>query len=218
MPQFTLKSANFLTSAQNIAQCPPPMLSEVAFLGRSNVGKSTLNNHKKKQKNLAKSSSTPGKTQLINFFLTQWRKSNDSTDSNDEAMESQSDSTQEVLKLMLVDLPGFGYAKVAKSQKELWNRNLVEFLHKRDCIRLFVHLVDSRHPHLEIDANLVEFIQQFLRGDQRFIQIFTKFDKLNSSEQSKLKAAFPNALFSSALKRQNTQMIANCIVTNALGY
>ena len=218
MPQFTLKSANFLTSAQNIAQCPPPMLSEVAFLGRSNVGKSTLINLICNQKNLAKSSSTPGKTQLINFFLTQWRKSNDSTDSNDEAMESHSDSTQEVLKLMLVDLPGFGYAKVAKSQKELWNRNLVEFLHKRDCIRLFVHLVDSRHPHLEIDANLVEFIQQFLRGDQRFIQIFTKFDKLNSSEQSKLKAAFPNALFSSALKRQNTQMIANCIVTNALGY
>ena len=94
MPQFTLKSANFLTSAQNIAQCPPPMLSEVAFLGRSNVGKSTLINLICNQKNLAKSSSTPGKTQLINFFLTQWRKSNDSTDSNDEAMDSQSDSTQ----------------------------------------------------------------------------------------------------------------------------
>ena len=119
---------------------------------------------------------------------------------------------------MLIDLPGFGYAKVAKSQKELWNRNLVEFLHKRDCIRLFVHLVDSRHPYLEIDANLVEFIQQFLRGDQRFIQVFTKFDKLNSGEQNKLKTAFPNALFSSALKRQNTQMIADYIITNALGY
>ena len=218
MPQFMLKSANFLTSAQNIAQCPPPMLSEVAFLGRSNVGKSTLINLICNKKNLAKSSSTPGKTQLINFFLTQWHKSCDSIVSHSTNDTKKCDSTQEVLKLMLIDLPGFGYAKVAKSQKELWNRNLVEFLHKRDCIRLFVHLVDSRHPYLEIDANLVEFIQQFLRGDQRFIQVFTKFDKLNSGEQNKLKTAFPNALFSIALKRQNTQMIADYIITNALGY
>ncbi|WP_423786620.1 ribosome biogenesis GTP-binding protein YihA/YsxC [Helicobacter winghamensis] len=200
-----LKNASFLTSAQNLSQCPPPMLSEVAFLGRSNVGKSTLINLLCNQKNLAKSSSTPGKTQLINFFATQWK-------------ANSQDSTQEVLKLMFVDLPGFGYAKVAKSQKELWNRNLVEFLRKRDCIRLFVHLVDSRHPSLEIDANLVAFVEQFLRGDQRFVQVFTKFDKLNVNEQNKLKAAFPNALFSSSLKKHNASKIADFIVANTLGY
>ncbi|TLD84511.1 YihA family ribosome biogenesis GTP-binding protein [Helicobacter sp. MIT 11-5569] len=207
MQAFNLKSANFLTSAQNLSQCPPPILSEVAFLGRSNVGKSTLINLLCNQKNLAKSSSTPGKTQLINFFLTQWCKN-----------LPQDSTKQEALKLMFVDLPGFGYAKVAKSQKELWNRNLVEFLRKRDCIRLFVHLVDSRHPNLEIDSNLVAFVGQFLRGDQRFVQIFTKFDKLNASEQNKLKATFPNALFSSSLKKQNTPKIADFIIENTLGY
>ncbi|MBX7490585.1 GTP-binding protein [Helicobacter turcicus] len=220
MQTFTLKSASFLTSAQNLSQCPPPTLSEVAFLGRSNVGKSTLINLLCNQKKLAKSSSTPGKTQLINFFLTQWKKNVPKDSAQDSVfLESKNlDSTLEVFKLILVDLPGFGYAKVAKSQKELWNRNLVEFLRKRDCIRLFVHLVDSRHPNLEIDANLITFIGQFLRGDQRFVQIFTKFDKLNVSEQNKLKTIFPNALFSSSLKKQNTSKIADFIVANTLGY
>lgn len=205
MSLFSLKNAYFLTSAQNLKQCPAPIISEVAFLGRSNVGKSTLINLICSQKNLAKSSQTPGKTQLINFFITQWR-------NNIQAQE-----IQEILKIMLVDLPGFGYAKVAKSQKELWNRNLVEFLRKRDTIRLFVHLVDSRHPNLEIDKNLIAFLSQFLRGDQRYVQIFTKFDKLNANEKTKLKNTFPNALFSSSLQKQNTQQIIDFIITNALG-
>lgn len=205
MQRFCLKNARFLTSAQNLSQCPPPLLCEVVFLGRSNVGKSTLINLLCNQKHLAKSSSTPGKTQLINFFLTQWKK------------QEQDAMQQESFELIFVDLPGFGYAKVAKSQKVLWNRNLVEFLHKRDSIRLFVHLVDSRHPNLEIDGNLIAFVQQFLRKNQRLVQIFTKYDKLNNNQQNTLKRTFPNALFSSALHRQNTSYIANFIATNALG-
>lgn len=121
------------------------------------------------------------------------------------------------MKIIFIDLPGFGYAKVAKSQKELWNRNLVEFLRKRDSIRLFIHLVDSRHTHLEIDSNLVSFVSQFLRGDQRLVQIFTKFDKLNKTEQNRLKTAFPSALFSSSLQKQFQEKIADCIVSNVLG-
>lgn len=206
MSHYLLKSARFQTSAQTLAQCPPPIISEVAFLGRSNVGKSTLINLICHQKNLAKSSATPGKTQLINFFLTEWREN-----------KTQNSLESETLKIMFVDLPGFGYAKVAKSQKELWNRNLVEFLCKRDNIRLFVHLVDSRHTDLEIDENLVCFISQFLRADQHLIRIFTKFDKLNATEQNKLKTAFPKALFSSSLKRQNQDKIVDCIIANALG-
>lgn len=206
MSHYLLKSARFQTSAQTLAQCPPPIISEVAFLGRSNVGKSTLINLICHQKNLAKSSATPGKTQLINFFLTEWREN-----------KTQNSLESETLKMMFVDLPGFGYAKVAKSQKELWNRNLVEFLRKRDNIRLFVHLVDSRHTDLEIDENLVCFISQFLRADQHLIRIFTKFDKLNATEQNKLKTAFPKALFSSSLKRQNQDKIVDCIIANALG-
>ena len=158
------------------------------------------------QKNLAKSSATPGKTQLINFFLTEWREN-----------KTQNSLESETLKMMFVDLPGFGYAKVAKSQKELWNRNLVEFLRKRDNIRLFVHLVDSRHTDLEIDENLVCFISQFLRADQHLMRIFTKFDKLNATEQNRLKTAFPKALFSSSLKRQNQDKIVDSIIANALG-
>lgn len=206
MSHYLLKSARFQTSAQTLAQCPPPIISEVAFLGRSNVGKSTLINLICHQKNLAKSSATPGKTQLINFFLTEWREN-----------KTQNSLESETLKVMFVDLPGFGYAKVAKSQKELWNRNLVEFLRKRDNIRLFVHLVDSRHTDLEIDGNLVCFISQFLRADQHLMRIFTKFDKLNATEQNRLKTAFPKALFSSSLKRQDQDKIVDSIIANALG-
>lgn len=206
MSHYILKSARFQTSAQTLAQCPPPMISEVAFLGRSNVGKSTLINLICHQKNLAKSSATPGKTQLINFFLTEWKETS-----------ASSHTESEILKVMLVDLPGFGYAKVAKSQKELWNRNLVEFLYQRESIKLFVHLVDSRHPSLEIDSNLVSFVAQFLKQDQRLVRIFTKFDKLNASEQSKLKSAFPKAQFSSSLKKQNQERITDFILSKVLG-
>ncbi|CAM2852341.1 ribosome biogenesis GTP-binding protein YihA/YsxC [Helicobacter burdigaliensis] len=197
MQTYKLLNSKFITSAQNISQCPPPLLSEIAFLGRSNVGKSTLINLLCNNKNLAKSSSTPGKTQLINFFLTEW--------SNED----------EKLQLYFVDLPGFGYAKVSKSQKELWNKNLVEFLQKRDNIRLFIHLVDSRHPNLENDANLVSFVSGFLRGDQKILRIFTKIDKLNSSQKQKLKNAFPQALFSG--NKENIDSLRQRIVQETLG-
>lgn len=198
---YVLSEAKFQTSAQNIKQCPPPLLSEVAFLGRSNVGKSTFINLICNQKGLAKSSSTPGKTQLMNFFLTQWRDKD----------------SQEILKIHLVDLPGFGYAKVSKTQKEIWDKNLVEFLNKRDCIRLFVHLVDSRHPNLEIDENLLEFLSKFLRGDQKILRVFTKFDKLNANEQNKLKNTYKDALFSSSLKKNNLEELRNILVSKTLG-
>lgn len=191
----------FVTSAQNIKQCPPQLLSEIVFLGRSNVGKSTFINLLCNQKNLAKSSQTPGKTQLINFFLTEWK----------------FDDSNEIIKLHFVDLPGFGYAKVSKEKKELWNKNLVEFLQKRDNIRLFVHLVDSRHPNLDIDNNLVKFISQFLRGDQRLIRIFTKFDKLNSSDKSKLRQQFQDSKFSSSLDNKNISDIREFLIKQVLG-
>ena len=198
---YVLSEARFVTSAQNLKTCPPPLLSEVAFLGRSNVGKSTLINLLCNQKGLAKSSSTPGKTQLINFFLTQWRDK----------------ESGEILKIHLVDLPGFGYAKVSKKQKEIWGKNLVEFLNKRDCIRLFVHLVDSRHPNLEIDKNLIEFLMQFLRGDQKILRVFTKFDKLNTSEQNKLKNAYKDALFTSSIKKNDLENLRDILVKKTLG-
>ena len=198
---YTLTKSEFVCSAQNLKECPPPLLSEVAFLGRSNVGKSSLINLLCNKKNLAKSSSTPGKTQLINYFLTEWK----------------SKESQEALKIYFVDLPGFGYAKVSKAKKAMWNKYLVEFLSLRDSICLFVHLVDSRHPYLETDENLVKFLEQFLRGNQKILRIFTKFDKLNMSEQSKLKKSHPQALFSSILKKGNLEELREALILKTLG-
>lgn len=164
------KECKFLTSATNLAGCPPPDMMEVVFLGRSNVGKSTFINTIL-EKNLAKSSSTPGKTQLINFFDVVW-----------ERREQECES----IPFRFVDLPGFGYAKVSKETKRDWESNLWNFLSHRSSIKLFVHLIDARHPQLEIDEYVYEIISKLLRADQKLLSVYTKFDKLNKNEQHKL--------------------------------
>jgi GTP-binding protein len=175
--------AHFIKSAQSIADSLPEDMSEVVFLGRSNVGKSSSLNGLTQRKNLAKSSATPGKTQLINFFETRYL------------------YAEQSYPVRFVDLPGFGYAKVSKSLKEVWQKNLVEFIQQRVSIRLFIHLRDARHPHAKIDNDVAEYIQEFIRPDQRYITVFTKIDKLNQKERSKLKREFPHAITLSNLKR-----------------
>lgn len=192
-------NAKFLISAPNISLAPPVSGSEVAFLGRSNVGKSSLINALVNHKNLAKSSSTPGKTQLINFF------------------EVGYEYDEQRINLVFVDLPGFGYAKVSKSMHNEWKRNLDEYLKQRSNIKLFVHLVDSRHFDLEIDKNVNDYLQSFLRADQRILNILTKADKLNQSEKSAALKAYPNAHFVSVLKKIGIDKANELIVKNALG-
>ena len=119
-----ITQATFLQSAQGIADSPTPDRAEVAFLGRSNVGKSSLLNTLTNIKGLAKSSSTPGKTQLINYFEIKFKTDN---------LELP------YLYARFVDLPGFGYAKVAKSLKAEWNRNLTAYLEQRPNLQIFVH-------------------------------------------------------------------------------
>lgn len=195
----------FLLSAQNIAQAPSPLHSEIAFLGRSNVGKSSFLNLLLGA-NLAKSSSTPGKTQLINFFFTRWeiREStknaqvtnptqNANSIQNPQTNANSKDSqnaqvTHSAQELVFIDLPGFGYAKVSKSLQEKWQRDLVEFLQKRSSIKLFVFLRDSRHADLAQDDGVLEFLQNIKRGDQEILSIFTKADKLNQSALNTLKS------------------------------
>ncbi|GAA6983581.1 ribosome biogenesis GTP-binding protein YihA/YsxC [Helicobacter pylori] len=166
---IAIKDAHFLTSSSQLSQCPASLTSEMVILGRSNVGKSSFINTLL-GKNLAKSSATPGKTRLANFFSTTW-----------EDKENALMATFNV-----IDLPGFGYAKVSKSLKKEWEGFLWELLSVRVSIKLFIHLVDARHLNLEIDKNAKENIQTLLRPDQAYLSLFTKFDKLNKNEQHHL--------------------------------
>ena len=174
----------FLKSAPSIKDAIEPNFTEVALLGRSNVGKSSFLNAFTNQK-IAKTSSTPGKTRLINFFEIE----------------------DEGKKYILVDLPGFGYAKVSKSLKKEWGKNLDEFLKNRFNIKLFIHLRDARHPELDIDNNVDEYLKSFLRKDQQILTVFTKIDKLKQSELSKLKQKYPDALFVSNTKKRGIDKV-----------
>ncbi|MCK5111619.1 MAG: YihA family ribosome biogenesis GTP-binding protein [Arcobacteraceae bacterium] len=187
-----LIEASFLTSAQSIQDSPSPDLAEVAFLGRSNVGKSSLLNSLTKRKSLAKSSSTPGKTQLINYFDIKFK--------NDEGEPPY-------FYARFVDLPGFGYAKVSKSLKKDWHRNLTEFLEKRPSLQIFVHLIDARHTTLDIDKSVDEFLNHIKRGDQIIINAFTKIDKLKQNDLGKLKRANPDGIFISNLKNKGMEQL-----------
>ncbi len=159
-------SAKFIKSASKISEAPDLKFDEVAILGRSNVGKSSTINRITERKNLAKSSNTPGKTQLINFFDIQML---------------LDDIKKE---FVLVDLPGIGYAKVSKSQKKDWEKNLLDFIVHRDNIKLFLYLVDARHPNLEIDRSTIDYL---LSLNKEIIFVYTKIDKLKKNELMKLK-------------------------------
>ncbi len=175
--------AKFIKSAQSISDSLTEDMSEVVFIGRSNVGKSSTLNGLAQRKNLAKSSATPGKTQLINFFETRYV------------------YKEESYPVRFVDLPGFGYAKVSKTLKEVWQKNLLDFIQKRISIRLFIHLRDARHPNTKIDNDVEQYISQFIRPDQKYLTVFTKIDKLNQKERSKLKQDFLEAITISNLKK-----------------
>jgi len=190
---FQIINAKFVTSTPNLKLAPPATLSEVVFAGRSNVGKSTLLNMLTNKKNLAKSSSTPGKTKLINFF------------------EIEAKKDKEKYRLFFVDLPGFGYAKVSKKEKKEWETNLTNYLLKRDSIRVFIQLIDSRHPELENDKFVSSYLTSIKRKDQTIIKVFTKIDKLKQSDLSKLKAKNKDQIFTSCAKKRGVSELLNKI-------
>lgn len=191
--------AEFIKSAQSIADSLPEDMSEVVFLGRSNVGKSSTLNSLTQRKNLAKSSATPGKTQLINFFETRYL------------------YNEQSYPVRFVDLPGFGYAKVSKTLKEVWQKNLVEFIQHRVSIRLFIHLRDARHPHAKIDDDVENYISEFIRPDQTYLTVFTKIDKLNQKERAKLKREFPGSITLSNLKKNGHDRVHQNILQTIFG-
>lgn len=192
-------NAEFIKSAVKSADSLPQDFAEVAFLGRSNVGKSSLINTFTSKKALAKSSQTPGKTRLINFFGIQ-------------AIEGE-----EKLFFRLVDLPGFGYAKVSKSERELWEENLTKFLYERISIKLFLLLRDARHPKMEIDDEVKEFLQSFNRVDYQIQEVFTKIDKLTKNELGALRRNNPTALFVSSSSKVGLDMLLDRVHSALFG-
>jgi len=188
--------AKFITSAPTIEMAPPSEeQNEVVFMARSNVGKSSLLNALTNHKGLAKVSSTPGKTKLINYF--------------DVTFLDRDTDNKRVVKF--VDLPGFGYAKVAKSVKHDWEKNLTDYIAQREQIKLFIHLIDCRHPHLEIDTQVSNFLFENVGANQYILQIFTKIDKLNQKEQSALRREYPNAMMLSSSKKRGIKKAINVI-------
>ncbi len=192
-------SAKFVTSAPSIEQAPPASLSEVAFLGRSNVGKSSLLNALVDRKGLAKASATPGKTKLINFFDVEYK------------------IGDERYSLRFVDLPGYGYAKTSKSLKSAWQKSLTQFLAKRDAIRVFVHLVDARHPELEIDKQTDAFLESIKKGDQKIVRVYTKIDKLKQKDIARLKKLDPDAILISSLKKRGIERLQKILLEHVFG-
>ncbi len=149
-----IKSAQFKCSSQFVDQCPSDGRMEFAFIGRSNVGKSSLINMLTNQKGLAKVSATPGKTQLINHFLIndQW---------------------------YMVDLPGYGYARVSKDQRKGFSTMITKYILEREQMTFLFLLVDSRHEPQKID---LEFIQFLGENSVPFGIVFTKCDKLSQNK------------------------------------
>lgn len=159
---MNIKKAIFITSAANYSQCPPDNLPEYAFIGRSNAGKSSLINMIAGSKKLAKISSTPGKTRLINHFLI-----------NDE--------------WYMVDLPGYGWARISKKEKEGWEKMVKEYMSRRKSLQCVFVLVDSRIPPQTPD---LEFMKWLGISGIPFVIVFTKADKQSVNKTQAAVAAY----------------------------
>ena len=189
-----IKTSNFVISNTELKKCPEPVIPEYAFIGRSNVGKSSLINMLTKRKSLAKISGQPGKTRLINHFIinNEW---------------------------YLVDLPGYGYAKISKDQRNIWKGFIKDYLTKRENLVCTFVLIDVR---LKPQKNDLDFMMELALKSLPFVIIFTKADKVSKGQLSKniqiykntmLKSweAMPNYFVSSAVKQNGRDEILDYI-------
>lgn len=171
-----LVSAEFVISSPSVDKCPTPDRPEYAFIGRSNVGKSSLINMLCNNQKLAKTSATPGKTQLINHFLIK---------TNEPPAKGTPPGWY------LVDLPGYGYAKVAQGQRRQWTKMIANYLQQRkNLVNLFI-LIDSRHEPQAID---LDFVNQLGEWQLPFAIVFTKADKTTQREVAARVKEFLTAL------------------------
>ncbi len=175
---MNIHKAEYVISSPDVASCPKPDKPEYAFIGRSNVGKSSLINMITGIHNLAKTSSTPGKTQLINHFTIQ----------------SKSNEQAPLIRWFLVDLPGYGFAKVSASQRKRWEKMIEGYIRTREnLINIFI-LIDARHSPQQID---LDFVNKLGEWKVPFAIVFTKSDK----ETQKVVSANVKA-FTEEMKKQ----------------
>ena len=150
---MTIHSAEFITSIGTLKQLPEAGLPEIAFAGRSNVGKSSLLNRLLNRKNLAKTSNTPGKTRTLNYYRVNG-------------------------SFHLVDLPGYGYARRSQAERESWGRLIEGYIQNRAQLRGFVQLIDARHDPTQDDLMLLDWL---CHSQKPFVVVATKTDKLSGS-------------------------------------
>lgn len=154
---LVIKKAEFVSSYVDIISLPVDNLPEIAMVGRSNVGKSSLINKVVNRKNLAKSSSTPGKTRTINYYIlnSEW---------------------------YMVDLPGYGFARVSKAEREKWGKMIEKYLSNRGQLRGVVQLLDIRHPPTENDIKMKQWLEHY---EIPILLVATKTDKVSRNEKNK---------------------------------
>jgi GTP-binding protein len=191
-----MHTARFLTTAPTLEFLPVQDLPEIAFVGRSNAGKSTCINTLTQQKRLAFASKTPGRTQSINLFSL---------------------GKQGITDAVLADLPGYGYAAVPKQDKLRWQQVMANYLVTRENLRGVVLLCDPRHGLTELDEILLEVIRPRVEEGLKFLVLLTKADKLNRAEGTKalsiarLNAGGGEVKLFSALKKQGVEEVAQLL-------
>ncbi len=187
-----IKKAEYIISSPSFEKCPAPDKAEYAFIGRSNVGKSSLINMLCTNEKLAKTSNSPGKTQMINHF---------------EIVSVRVSGEYKETKWYLVDLPGYGFAKISQSSRRRWEQMIENYLRKREnLVNVFV-LIDSRHSPQKID---IEFIQKLALWKISFTLVFTKSDKENQRVVNKNIKSFLERL------RETQQFLPQLFVTSAV--
>ena len=191
-----LHTARFLTTAPQLQFLPALEVPEIAFVGRSNAGKSTCINTLTQQKRLAFASKTPGRTQSINLFAL---------------------GKQGVTDAVFADLPGYGYAAVPKADKARWQQVMANYLITRENLRGIVLMCDPRHGMTELDEILLEVVRPRVEKGLKFLVVLTKSDKLTRSEGTKalsiarLQAGGGEVRLFSALKKQGVDEVATLL-------
>jgi GTP-binding protein len=205
-----IKHAKYIISSPSFDKCPPPDINEYAFIGRSNVGKSSLINMLCNNDKLAKTSGTPGKTQLINHFEIASAADIDKTSGK---------SVYKDQRWYLVDLPGYGFAKVSISSRRKWEQMIEGYLRKRTSLKMVFVLIDARHTPQKID---VDFINRLDKWEIPITLVFTKADKEKQSVVAKNVKLFletlrktwqflPQHFVSSATKKMGRDKILSLI-------